>query len=275
MSSNSSNSSTEEGNIISSSSLVKKQISPSKRWCFTLNNFTDEEISSIVPIFREYCNVAFFSKEHLEEGTPHLQGYCEFLVKCRPISVFGEVCNRICWIKAKGNLQSNLAYITKENPLFFTHGLPEPIKTIEKSQFYNYQREIHDLILTKPDDRTINWYWEDDGNTGKSSFTKYLCVHHKAIVLSGKASDCFNGILSVMDKNGVAPNIVIFDIPRVCSDYISYQAIEKIKDGCFFSGKYEGGMCVYNPPHILCFANVPPDAEKLSLDRWNIRHICI
>jgi len=275
MSSNSSNSSTEGGNTITPSSLVKKQISPSKRWCFVLNNFTEEEISSIVPIFREYCDVAFFSKEHLEEGTPHLQGYCEFSQKRRPISVFGETCNRINWRKAKGDLKSNLAYITKENPLFWSHGLPEPIKTIEKSQFYNYQRDIHDLILTKPDDRTINWYWEDDGNVGKSSFTKYLVVHHKAIVLSGKASDCFNGMLSVIEKNGVAPNIVIFDIPRVCSDYISYQAIEKIKDGCFFSGKYEGGMCVYNPPHIICFANCPPQDDKLSSDRWNINHICI
>ena len=269
----SSNSSTGEGNTISSPSS-SKQISPAVRWCFTLNNYTDDEISSIVPLFRDFCKIAFFSKEVGESGTPHLQGYCEFKVKKRPISVFGSATNRIKWIKSKGDMKSNLDYCSKSSPLYFSIGIPKPIKTITTNMFYNYQQEIYDIIQEEPDDRTINWFWESNGKTGKSSFTKYLCVHHSAIVLNGKASDCFNAILDyIKTNNGNAPEIIIFDIPRCQSDYISYQAIEKIKDGCFYSGKYEGGMCLFNPPHIICFSNYYPNYDAISHDRWNIQEI--
>lgn len=274
MSSVSSISSREEGNTIPSSLQSSKQISPAIRWCFTLNNYTESEVSSIVPVLSDSCRVAFFAKEVGESGTPHLQGYLEFKKKSRPLSVFKSVCDRFHWEKAKGSKDDNLKYCTKSSDLFFFVGLPKPIRTIKPEQFYNYQKEIYDLIQTEPDDRTIHWYWEDEGHTGKSSFTKYLVIHHKAIVLSGKASDCFNGVLDLV-KKGEIPEIIIFDIPRVCSQYVSYQAIEKVKDGCFFSGKYEGGMCVFNPPHIVCFANVPPEIMYLSADRWNINKIDI
>ncbi len=271
----SSNSSTGEGNTISSPSS-SKQISPAVRWCFTLNNYTDDEVSSIVPILKEFCKIAFFSKEVGESGTPHLQGYCEFKVKKRPISVFGSATNRIKWIKSKGDMKSNLDYCSKDSPLFFSVGIPKPIKTITPNMFYNYQQEIYDIIQEEPDDRTINWFWESEGKTGKSSFTKYLCVRHRAIVLNGKASDCFNAILDYMNtNNGNAPEIIIFDIPRCQSDYVSFQAIEKIKDGCFYSGKYEGGMCLFNPPHIICFSNYYPNYDAISSDRWNIKEISI
>jgi len=271
----SSNSSGEEGNIISSSSSLK-QISPSVKWCFTLNNYTDDEISSIVPLFKEFCKIAFFAKEVGESGTPHLQGYCEFKSKKRPISVFGSTTNRIAWAKAKGDMKSNLKYCSKEGSLFFSIGIPKPVRTINPNMFYNYQQEIYDMIQEEPDDRTINWYWEADGKTGKSSFTKYLCVHHNAIVLNGKATDCFNAVLEYMNtNNGNSPEIIIYDIPRCQADYVSFQAIEKIKDGCFYSGKYEGGMCLFNPPHIICFSNYFPNTDAISADRWNIHNISI
>ncbi len=265
---NSSNSSTGEGNTISSPSSKEKQISPAIRWCFTLNNYTDQEISSIVPIFREFCKIAFYSKEIGESGTPHLQGYCEFKSKKRPVSVFGSITKRISWRKAKGDMRSNLNYCSKDNPLDFSIGIPKPVRTITTNMFYNYQQEIYNIIQEIPDDRSINWYWETEGKTGKSSFTKYLCVHHGAIVLNGKATNCFNAVLEYMKtNNGNAPEIIIFDIPRSQADYISYQAIEKIKDGCFYSGKYEGGMCLFNPPHIICFANDYPNTSAMSQDR--------
>ena len=52
---------------------------------------------------------------------------------------------------------------------------------------------------------------------------------------------------------------------------MSYIAIEGIKDGCFFSAKYEAGMCVYNPPHVMVFANKAPELTMLSSDRWVVK----
>jgi len=39
------------------------------------------------------------------------------------------------------------------------------------------------------------------------------------------------------------------------------------------SGKYEGSIVDRNPPHLVIFANFPPDQSKLSRDRWFVYKI--
>ena len=87
MDNNSSNSSG-GGNTNSPPVTKKKQVSPAKKWAFTYNNYTENEYSSIIEVLKEKCDVAIVGKEIAESGTPHLQGYCEFKVKCRPVGLF-------------------------------------------------------------------------------------------------------------------------------------------------------------------------------------------
>ena len=54
----------------------KKQISCSKHWCFTLNNYTSEDISKISS--NSSIVLYVFQEETGENGTKHLQGYIEF-----------------------------------------------------------------------------------------------------------------------------------------------------------------------------------------------------
>jgi len=49
--------------------------------------------------------------------------------------------------------------------------------------------------------------------------------------------------------------------------------LESIKNGLFFSGKYESTQVVMNSPHLIIFANEPPDKSKMSADRWHIVRI--
>ena len=107
---------------------------------------------------------------------------------------------------------------------------------------------------------------------GKNAFTKYLCAKHDALVVSGKSGDAKYLIVKYQEKHGVYPEIIIFDIPRCNLNYISWESMEKIKDGCFASTKYECDMVLMNAPHILCFANDEPDGN-LSQDRWRIGKI--
>lgn len=68
--------------------------------------------------------------------------------------------------------------------------------------------------------------------------------------------------------------LVVIDIPRCNENKVSYQAIEDLKNGMLFSTKYESAMCVFDAPHVLVFANFPPERAKLSADRWDVRHVC-
>lgn len=114
--------------------------------------------------------------------------------------------------------------------------------------------------------RKIVWYVDYDGGAGKTELTKYVLTNMSAIVLSGKMAD----ILHAYDMQDVA----IFDFPREAQEFVNYGAIEKIKDGCYHSGKYEGKVVVRDfDAHVVVFANFHPKEEKLSADRWDIREL--
>ncbi len=265
---NSSISSEEEGNTISSSS---KQISPCVCWCFTFNNYNDEIVLKFQDLIKKNCKIGFFNKEVGESGTPHLQGYIELLKKGRPLNLFPKGCH---WSKAKGNKDANLKYCSKDvdNLKDMTHvfgiKVPTPIKIIDKLR--PWQSEIENLLLKPPDERTINWVWEEVGNVGKSAFTKYLVVKHNALFIDeGKKADLVNLVFNTdMDET----KIIVVDIPRD-NHNTSYKTLEAIKNGLVCNTKYETGVKAFNSPHIIVFSNFYPDTSKLSLDRWNIKTI--
>lgn len=246
-----------------------KSVNPAKKWCFTLNNYTDIEYSSICSKLTNSCLSACVGKEVGESGTPHLQGYFEFKTKDRPKSVFQDVSNRIHFELAKGSKESNLTYCSKEN-LCFSLGMPKPIKII--TELRPFQLEIETLILTEPDDRSIYWYYDYVGNIGKSAFIKYCVVKYNVLyICSGKYSDIMN-ILFNADMNTIT--CVMLDIPRANSGNVSYASLESIKNGLVCNHKYETGSKVFNSPHVVVFANFPPQSpEKLSADRWKIKNL--
>lgn len=275
MSSMSSKSSSEEGNT-----KPPRQISPAKGWCFTVHKktasgkiLTEDMISSISSKISEVCEKALMSHEVGEAGeTPHIQGWLKFKSKKRPIEVFKPICDWIRWEKQKGTDQDQLNYISKETTPFFTLGFPKPVKTINPD--YQWEKDILEIIKNEPDDRTIHWYWSEEGCAGKTSFCKYLTIHHGAIALSGKAADMRNGVIEYTKSNNDTPKLVLIPIPRSFNtDYLNYEGIENIKDMYFFSGKYEGGMVCGNCPHVFVFANEPPEMSKMSEDRWVIHQI--
>ena len=254
----------EGGNTISPSF---KRISPSIRWCFTLNNYTKEELGSIVLIFREKSKLYIIGDEVGESGTPHLQGYVEFKTKVRPMGLFSF--KRIHWEKCKGNRDENVAYCSKQNVLD-SFGLPKPIKIL--TDLYPWQKKIEDIALSEPDDRAIYWFWEANGNIGKSAFIKYMIIKHNVLFCSGgKHTDIMN---LVFNQDMDSCSCVMFDIPRANRGCISYASLESIKNGMVCNTKYETGVKVFNSPHIFVFANFPPDDEsQLSNDRWCIHKL--
>jgi len=250
---------------------TKTRITASKKWCFTLNNYSESDIrnsGSVVSELKEICNLLIIGNEKGESGTPHLQGYCEFKTKVRPLEM--KLHNRIHWEKARGTRDENERYCSKENVLI-KHGFPKMIKIIEN--LLPFQTSVVELILEEPDDRSVHWYYDYVGGIGKSLLVKLLCYKYNAVVCSGKAADMKYMIIKFNEKNGRFPECVIFDVPRSMKDYLSYSGIEEIKNGCFASSKYECDMVIMNSPHVLVFANDLPEVDKLSKDRWVIHDL--
>ena len=86
-----------------------KQISPARHWCFTLNNHTNEEFEKIQS--SEKILKYVMQEEIGENGTPHIQGYCDFGMKVRPKNLFSE---RIHWEKCR-SIQKSIVYCSKKD----------------------------------------------------------------------------------------------------------------------------------------------------------------
>ena len=248
----------------------KKQGGQYSYWCFTLNNYTVEQIEHLEQMFKHECKWYVFQEEVGEVcGTPHLQGHIclkerQRLTQLKPID------RKIRWDPTKC-VQASMIYCTKAETstgTIYHHGVEIP-ERVEVEEPYGWALQVMEIINTKPDPRTINWFWEPTGGKGKTSLAKYLVVKHKALMLTGKSNDMYHMISQFPSKR----KLFVVDCPRSQQDYIDYGAIEQIKNGLIFSGKYEGCQLVFNAPHIIVFANEPPDFDKMSRDRWNVVRI--
>lgn len=242
----------------------------SRSYAFTLNNYTKDEIGTLEQEFLEAAEYGM-QEETGKDGTPHLQGFIRYK---NPVSFnhVKKLLKRAHWEKAK-SIKACRAYCSKEDTRTGRQWAP-PKKLVCKDPLdgrvlHDWQADVLRVISAEADDRTILWYWEAKGNIGKTTLAKHICLHYDAIYVSGKAADMKYAIANMKIK----PKIVIIDLTRSNEEYVSYEGIESIKNGIFFSGKYEGGMVMFDPPHVLCLANYPPQSHKLSADRWYIKEI--
>lgn len=261
----------EGGNTRTPSDKVVKRISQSRAWCFTYNNYGSNCLEQMEQVFQLRQMSYIIGKEVGESGTPHLQGYVTSKTKFRWSEL--KLPKEIHWEKAVGSAAQNMNYCSKDGD-YVISGLimPRIMKLITPNR--PWQVDILKMIELEPDDRTIWWYWSAEGGVGKTQFCKYLIKKHQAIMLSGKGADVRNGLVQHLDggKNE-CPRLVLVNVPRCHSDYLSYEALENIKDMCFYSGKYEGGMVCGPEPHLIVFANTPPVFSKMSKDRWKVVNI--
>ena len=247
----------------------KRKLNAAKRWCFTYNNPTDFGYEMICAKIKQFCRYGIIGYETAPTtGTKHLQGYFEFKERRRPIGVFGMP--EVHFELARGSKADNIYYCSKELVMF---EYPKPYRC-EIKCLYEWQSDIVELLKQKPNDRTINWYWESKGCAGKTTFQKFVFGHFEGVVvLSGKGSDMKNGVLEYYKATQSLPKIVLVNIPRSNRKFVSWSGLEEIKDMFFYSPKYEGGMICGESPHVICFANSPPDYDILSEDRWNVVEI--
>lgn len=285
---------------------VKTQL---KKWVFTLHlNRKDKQANK--KAFKEILEKKFPGKQFLKKSLvclergkrankPHLQGFFVFnrgidLFRCKKEGYLPE---SIHLEYMKGSLEDNINYVAgvykpweQKQKIFYSHGLYKhqiPEKKEDRSfikikDFYGYQKFIWNIINEDPDPRFIYWFYDSGGKTGKSCFTKTLVRMGEAFYLgdTGTVSDMAFAIRTAMTlKNGKVdfkkyPKTFVLDLSRAKENKVSYSHIQRVKNGLFFSPKYESNYVIsHDFSHIICFANYPPKINKLSLDRWKIFHL--
>ena len=91
------------------SNAILSDNSNTRRWLFTLNNYTEEEEISLQEL---ECSYLVYGREIGKDGTPHLQGFVTFK-NTKRFSAMKKVSQRAHWEAAKSSSKINRDYCMK------------------------------------------------------------------------------------------------------------------------------------------------------------------
>lgn len=283
--------------------MSKEKFIHHKAWCFTIfmrgkesssDGFTSVEAAeagadlAMAEITSKAVGYAW-QVEETKEGRWHIQGYLRFEKR----RLFSKIVRELTFGgkfspphvepakagRGKGGPEecdeANRRYCTKEESRVSSKSytnliIPTASNPMEGRTFLPWQQLIMEVIKQPSDPRLIYVLVDKKGGCGKSTFTKYLVRQHNAMVVTGKAADVLYAVGEAKRRGKEYP-IYVFDLPRTVEGFVSYQAMEQLKNGLFFTGKYEGGMVdMTTTPHIFIMTNFDLDTSKMSADRWRI-----
>lgn len=78
-----------------------------RNWCFTINNYTDEDVDNLITLDVDFLIFAF---EEGKNGVPHIQGYLQINRIRR--TALSKLIPRACLIIANGSAEENIRYIS-------------------------------------------------------------------------------------------------------------------------------------------------------------------
>ena len=241
-------------------------------------------------------NAAYIvSYERGEYGrSPHLQCYFE-------LPEYGRVLNYLRYLfqplyctlhleAAHDSRNANIAYVAgvrkdyeqPNNIIANTFALPWELQTqindknersrlITEDMLYNWQVALLNGYLqdVNQHNRDVIWITDPVGWAGKTEFARYLRYNYGAMIIGGKSADLKFAIKNHFDTAKQYPALIILDVSRADWQLVSYSGLEDVKDGMFFSTKYESGSLTTSyTPHVIVMANFSPDRTQLSGDRW-------
>lgn len=237
-----------------------------RKWFITKNRHTNTDIEFLrEEILKAKYHCLAFETGKLKE-LEHVHIYLEYK-SARKLKHFKNNLGDCKIEKAKGTHQEIYNYLVKDGKCEHNLRLEKPLKLIKN--LYKWQQKVIDIINTEPDDRTVNWFWSDEGGKGKTQLCKLLAIKHNALIIGGRYGDIMNGLHNYSETTDGYPSVVVMNLSRD-NQKVSYSGLESLKDGLCVNTKFKVGQHIFNSPHVLVFANVGPDTSRLSDDRWNI-----
>lgn len=126
-------------------------------------------------------------------------------------------------------------------------------------------RPIHTPLHRQPD-RKVTWYWDPDGNNGKSFLADWLEVWRGAYIVTGGRYTDIAYTFNLEDY-------VVFDYARDMEDKFPYKLLEDFKNTRVHSTKYVPVVKRAKACKLIVFTNFEPDKTKLSADRWDVHKV--
>lgn len=130
-----------------------------KRWVFTINNYSEEEKELVTQLIEdeEHTHYGIAEEEVGKEGTPHIQGFVHLKYPLRRSTIHRLLGGRAYVEVAKGSLQQNIDYCSKEGKVFVS-----VIPVNNNSKKGETLAMIQDMKTMTPDEfennYPIEWY---------------------------------------------------------------------------------------------------------------------
>lgn len=143
-----------------------------------------------------------------------------------------------------------------------------PAPVLVEGDLRSWQQSLESELLGQPNDRSILFYVDVEGNVGKTWFTKYMISRYPErvqILGCAKRDDMSHMVDPLKD-------IFFVNVPRGSIEFLQYSVLESLKDRIVSSPKYDSTVkYLARTPHVVVMCNEFPDAGKLSSDRLIIR----
>lgn len=277
-----------------------------RSWCFTLNNYTPAEVTSIQSA---ECKYIIFGREVGEEGTPHLQGFVQFKDGKTMSAVKTTLgTDRLHLEVCGGNPQQNITYCSKQGDVFEKGVRPAQGKRSDLKRALDdindgmrsrkKLRAEHPLVMAKypnfieqilvdtapapqkPEIELHDWQktlmetLKDEPDSRKV----YFIIDETGG--GGKSTFCDYVEAELENvqvmKPGKYPDmayelcdettILLIDCPRATYEY-PIRFAEDVKDGRVTSSKYFSHQKRMKPCHVVFFMNEDLPYMQLSEDR--------
>lgn len=264
-------------------------MSRSRNWCFTINNYTEEDVSALADL---PCKYMVYGKEVGESGTPHLQGYVVFATQRTLSATRKKIRGHLS--PAKGDAQQNYDYCTKDGD-YVERGtkplsnkdkglkekerykkafqaakegrlddIPEDMRTRHYSTYKAIMRD-HMPDVDDADDVTGDWFWGPAG-AGKSRTARQ--IYPKAYLKP--CNKWWDGYQN--------QDYVIIDDVDTKHDVLGHH-FKIWADRYAFIAENKGGAIKIRPKRIIITSQYPPesiwsDTETLAAirRRFKITH---
>lgn len=237
---------------------------------------------ALVEWCRKWGKRYVFQLEKSDKGYVHWQGRIS-LAKKREKSALLKILDFVpmYFEPCSTNTLGDAFYCTKQDTRIEGPFRDTDVEDFMPDQFAPYvnkllpwQQKMWDMIPTF-EPRLINLVYDPTGNNGKTVLAALAELQHVGIDLPpvNDMKEIMQMMLDETHQKTRRPGSIFIDLPRAMDKsrlHGIYAAIEQIKKGKLYDGRYSFRKWWIHSPQIFVFTNCKPDMTLLSNDRWRL-----